>query len=43
MSGGAVDVVTGQESAVSQRLLQQAAKLSNALVSQEARLLPVTS
>lgn len=32
-----------QERAGSQRLFQQAAKLSTALVSQEARLLPVTS
>lgn len=43
MSGGAVGVVTVQERAGSQRLLQQAAKLSTVLVSQEARLLPFLS
>lgn len=32
-----------QERAGSQMILQQAAKLSTALASQEARLLPVTS
>lgn len=36
-------VVAVQERAGSQRLLQQAAKLSTDLVFQEARLFPVTS